>query len=71
MHNQPMNIYLANNESNSHDALRMANLLNSKGHTVILEPGVASETNLAQGQEACDLIAWAYEETFYLDGAAR
>lgn len=51
--------------------MRMADLLNSKGHTVVLEPGIASETNLAQGQEACDLIAWAWEEVLYQDGAAR
>ena len=68
MHNQLMNIYLAN--SGEHN-LRMADLLNSKGHTVVLEPGIASETNLAQGQEACDLIAWACEEVLYQDGAAR
>lgn len=62
-----MTIYLANSGEHS---LKIASFLNKQGHTVILEP-YASETNLAQGQAACDLIAQAYEETLYAEGAVR
>jgi hypothetical protein len=62
-----MTVYLTNSGDHS---LRMATFLNQQGHTVVLEP-YASENNLAQGEAACAILAHAYEEMFYAEGAAR